>query len=324
VTHVSVVINNYNYGRFLNQAIDSALGQTHPKLEIVVVDDGSTDDSREILASYGDRIRSVLKPNGGQASAFNAGYAASNGELVCWLDADDVFLPEKVRTVENVLVAHPSAEWCFHTVRYFRGESGQAIGSPPPAATAPRRVDLRRRMERGTVDWEAPPTSGLCFRRSLLDRILPMPEKEGVTLHDNFQKFAAMALAEGVYVESDLSLQRLHGANAYTLREDRERLKARVEVLTALCLRERIPEIARFTDKRYAFGLALYARSGGIQKDDLEVVRTYWSAVPLARRAGVVLRALYHLLASAWRRVRGAQAMSLRAARKARRNSSGR
>jgi glycosyltransferase involved in cell wall biosynthesis len=304
MTLVSVVINNYNYGRFLSQAIDSALGQTHPKCEVIVVDDGSTDNSREILASYGDRIHTVLKRNAGQSSAFNAGYAASSGELVCWLDSDDLFLPDKVRTVEGALAAHPGAGWCFHTVRYFREEPTEVTGPPGAAVPATRQVDLRARMKRGTVNWEAPPTSGLCFRRSLLDQILPMPEREGVTLHDNFQKFAAIALSEGVVIERDLSLQRLHEANAYTLREDRDRLKARVEVLTALCLRDRIPDIARFTDKRFAFGLALFARSRGINKGDQETVKTYLSTVPPARRAEVALRALYHLFAPAWRRAR--------------------
>src|SRR5215213_900396 len=92
---VSVIIDNYNYGRFLREAIDSALGQTYPRVEVIVVDDGSTDDSRAVIAAYGDRVVPVLKENGGQASAFNAGFAASRGELICFLDADDTFMPEK-------------------------------------------------------------------------------------------------------------------------------------------------------------------------------------------------------------------------------------
>ncbi len=78
----SILINNYNYGRFLHEAIDSALSQTYPHTEVIVVDDGSTDNSREIIASYEDQIIPVLKENGGQASALNAGFAASRGEIV--------------------------------------------------------------------------------------------------------------------------------------------------------------------------------------------------------------------------------------------------
>jgi len=74
---VTILINNYNYGRFLRQAIDSALNQTHANVDVLVVDDGSTDESRDVIDSYGDRIRSIFKENGGQASTFKAGFPAS-------------------------------------------------------------------------------------------------------------------------------------------------------------------------------------------------------------------------------------------------------
>ena len=99
---VSVIINNYNYGHFLGEAIDSVLNQTYPNIEIVVVDDGSTDNSREIISSYQEKIISVLKENGGQASAFNAGFAASRGDIIFMLDSDDIFVPEKVAEVVNI------------------------------------------------------------------------------------------------------------------------------------------------------------------------------------------------------------------------------
>src|SRR6516164_7495387 len=96
---VSVIINNYNYARFLKQAIDSALNQTHSLTEVVVVDDGSSDESREIIANYGNGIIPVLKENGGQASALNAAVLASRGEILCFLDSDDYFYPDKVAQV---------------------------------------------------------------------------------------------------------------------------------------------------------------------------------------------------------------------------------
>jgi cellulose synthase/poly-beta-1,6-N-acetylglucosamine synthase-like glycosyltransferase len=89
----SIIIDNYNYGRLLKDAIDSALAQTYRNTEVIVVDDGSTDNSREIIAGYGDRIIPVLKENGGQASALNAGFAVSQGDVILFLDADDVLLP---------------------------------------------------------------------------------------------------------------------------------------------------------------------------------------------------------------------------------------
>ena len=102
----TIIINNYNYGRFLAAAIESALNQTYADTEVVVVDDGSTDNSRQIIAGYGNRIRPVLKTNGGQASAFNAGFAASTGDVICMLDSDDLFYPNKVeRIAKNLRVA---------------------------------------------------------------------------------------------------------------------------------------------------------------------------------------------------------------------------
>src|SRR5258705_13856552 len=92
----SVIVNNYNYARFLREAIDSALDQTYRNTEVIVVDDGSTDGSREIIASYGDRIVPVLKQNGGQNSALNAGLSLSRGNVILFLDSDDVLLPTAV------------------------------------------------------------------------------------------------------------------------------------------------------------------------------------------------------------------------------------
>src|SRR5215468_5551807 len=100
----SIIISSYNYGRFLKEAIDSALNQTYPNTEVIVVDDGSTDNSREIIASYGDQVIPVLKPNGGQASAFNAGFLLSRGEVVCFLDADDALLPTAIERAVSVFV----------------------------------------------------------------------------------------------------------------------------------------------------------------------------------------------------------------------------
>src|SRR5262245_61790443 len=95
----SVVTNNHNYERFPVESIDSALGQSHRDTEVVVVDDGSSDRSPEIIRSYGSRIRHVLKPNGGQGSALNAGFAAARGDVIIFLDADDALHPHAVATV---------------------------------------------------------------------------------------------------------------------------------------------------------------------------------------------------------------------------------
>lgn len=93
---ISVVIPAYNQGRFLPQAVESALGQTCPPLEVIVIDDGSTDDTSARLASYRDRVRVVRQPNQGVAATRNHGARQARGELLAFLDADDVWLPAKL------------------------------------------------------------------------------------------------------------------------------------------------------------------------------------------------------------------------------------
>ena len=90
---VSIIIDNYNYERFLASAVDSALRQTHPDVEVIVVDDGSRDDSLLLLQQYGAAITLIAKDNGGPGSAYNAGFERASGELVIFLDADDWLHP---------------------------------------------------------------------------------------------------------------------------------------------------------------------------------------------------------------------------------------
>src|SRR5437879_963008 len=109
---VSILISNYNYGAYLSVAIESALHQTYDKLEIVICDDGSTDGSPRILERYRSldrRIRVVYQANGGQSLALNAAFHKSTGDIICLLDADDVFMPGKVRRVVEAFAAAPDA-----------------------------------------------------------------------------------------------------------------------------------------------------------------------------------------------------------------------
>ena len=114
---VSVLIANYNYARFLPAALDSLLAQTYPNWHAIVCDDGSTDDSVEVIQHYVDRdprIRLIKKSNGGQNSTFNACYQEVRGEVVCLLDADDLFDNRKIKLVVDSFLANPQAGVCNH------------------------------------------------------------------------------------------------------------------------------------------------------------------------------------------------------------------
>src|SRR5258706_5825190 len=119
----SVLIDTYNYGEYIEEAVSSALAQDFPpeQREILVVDDGSTDDTQERLRKFGEAIHYLRKPNGGQASAFNFGFERARGEVIALLDADDVWLPEKLGRVYEIFERHPAAGMVYHRVHLWSG-----------------------------------------------------------------------------------------------------------------------------------------------------------------------------------------------------------
>ncbi len=253
---VSVLINNYNYGRFLREAIESALNQTYRNTEVIVVDDGSTDDSREIIASYGDRIIPVLKENGGQASAFNAGFAASRGNWVFFLDSDDVFHPTKVEKAMEYASHFTEAGFVAHNLEYCDG-AGKPSTFPRPSFSELQVVDDRKRACRGKLSVFLPPTSALGLRREVLGQILPMPEDIKITA-DDYVKFTGLALSPTLVIPEPLAIQRIHGSNLYTCEKQSEASKARKGVVgaqIAFRVLENFPFLSRLAWKVYGRAL---------------------------------------------------------------------
>ncbi|MFS2177424.1 glycosyltransferase family 2 protein [Rhizobium pisi] len=244
---LSVLINNFNYARYLGQCIDSVLSQDYPDFEIVVVDDGSTDDSRQIITAYGDRIVSVLKENAGQASSFNAGFAAASGDILFLLDADDAFLPGKLTRIAEIYDRN-EIDWCFDRVTTNESD-------PPPAELQVTLFDKRETLRKGGFPSLPVPTSGLSFRRSLLSQILPMTVATDVVLSDNYIKFAAAYLGRGAIIETPLTFQRIHASNRYTGTTRAKTLRPRIMIATGL-------ELARRYDELQTLGKSLVA--GGI------------------------------------------------------------
>ena len=309
---VSILINNYNYGRFLKEAIASALGQTYSNIEVIVVDDGSTDSSRTIITDYGDRLIPILKENGGQASAFNAGFAASQGEIICFLDADDIFLPEKVETVVETFRSFPGTGWCFHPLTLINEKAEaltksnyQGSSSEFEQLTNRNQTDLsferdfRADIQQGRLKHKFPfrtATSGMCFRRSLLQSILPVPESIKIT-SDRYLQTTALGSSKGFTLGKELALQRIHGNNAYTLREeDKLRLAAKISVLTAYWVKHKHPSLYRFTNQEFGMGIGLYWCAGGIETEYQELAGKYLSSVTLLERFIINFKALYYYL----------------------------
>jgi hypothetical protein len=171
---LTVVIVNYDYERFVGEAIESALGQTYDAVEVVVVDDGSTDGSREVIGAYGDLVRPVFKENGGHSSACDAGFAASEGDVVMFLDSDDVLLPDVGARVMAEFAGEPGLAKAQFRLAVVDGElrpTGEV--HPSPRWWMPS-GDLREHSRRfRTYVW--PPASGNAYSRAALERILPVP-----------------------------------------------------------------------------------------------------------------------------------------------------
>ena len=214
---LSVIVNNYNYNLFLRDAIDSALRQSYRPIEVIVVDDGSTDDSRQDILSYGDQVTPILKENGGQASALNVGFAHCHGDIVIFLDADDVLLPHAAQAVVEAFMAEP----CAAKIQY-RMAVIDRNGQPSDVIKPPQHVplpsgDLRRQELEFPFDLAWLPTSGNAFSAEALRRIFPIPEDYGPVGADWYLVHVASLLGPVVSVNEVGAYYRVHGHNSYEL-----------------------------------------------------------------------------------------------------------
>lgn len=226
---VSIVINNYNYARFLGSAIESALAQSYSHIEVIVVDDGSVDASPAVIASYDGRIVPVLQENGGQAAAFNAGLARAKGALVVFLDADDLLHPAVVAQVVAAFEANPRAVRVQYRLAVIDG-AGNATGAMLPANAAIPAGDLREAVLDYGDDIAWLPTSGNAFKSATLRQIFPMPTAPYRICADYYLSNLTPLLGEVVALEPVGGYYRVHGGNNHyqVSQLDPERLRQKI------------------------------------------------------------------------------------------------
>lgn len=165
-TKVSVVIPAYNAAPFIHRAVDSVLSQTFADFELLVVDDGSSDDTLRVLARYGDRLRALPQRNSGPAAARNHGLSAACGEYVAFLDADDHWLPEKLERQVQLMERRPDVGFCS-TATAVVNPAGEIVGSwpcRPDAAPFPDVLFTQSSLISGS-------TSGVLARRKLIESL---------------------------------------------------------------------------------------------------------------------------------------------------------
>lgn len=160
---VTVIIPSFNHARYLRECVDSVLKQDYPLMQVVVVDDGSTDGSMDILRSYGERITLLEQQGGRQARARNLGLGVARGELVAFLDSDDRYLPGRVRSAVEVFLARPEVDLVWGDYRFIDSH-GAVIAE---ARWSARHPDFRRELIAGNPICNATVT----VRRRVLDEI---------------------------------------------------------------------------------------------------------------------------------------------------------
>lgn len=218
---VDVVITNHNYARFLPQAIESACGQTHPDINVVVVDDGSSDESREVLRRYEDRVEVVLKEQGGQASALNAGVERCRGDVLLVLDADDVLRPQAAERVAAAFAAGPQLSKVQFPMAIVDA-AGNPTGAVKPGGHLQAPVGDQRRAELAfPFDLPWLPGGGTGFRTEAVRRILPIPAEDYPRSGaDWYLVHLTALLGEAALLPEVCAEYRVHGGNAYELERD--------------------------------------------------------------------------------------------------------
>jgi len=214
--NISVIVNSYNYAHYIGQTLDSVLAQTLPADEIIVVDDGSTDNSAKIIEDYAGRfekIKFVRKSNGGQLSTFNAASHYVSGDLVFFIDSDDIWKANylekivsiyKERSVDYVYCAFEEFDQSQRTIRKYEKDTDLGFSA---VFTYFNRVYI------------GGPTSTLSIRKALSDRIFPVPFEDAWLVCADLPLVMGASLAGGhkYYCAEPLVLYRIHKANAHKI-----------------------------------------------------------------------------------------------------------
>lgn len=174
---VSVLITNYNYEEFLPCSIESVLKQSWGPIEIIVSDDGSEDRSCDVVNSYIDRGEPVIlvrNKHSGMAGCLNSAFAASSGEIICLLDADDHFMPGKLEAVVSAFSDNPDSGFCIHRTQRM-DQRGRLGGAFPLLRNLPEGDCTQSAVHNSGVLMGLPPTSALSLRREVAEKIFPIP-----------------------------------------------------------------------------------------------------------------------------------------------------
>ena len=224
---VSVVTAAYNAEAFLRDTIESVLAQSFPDFEHVVVDDGSTDGTPDLVASYGPPVRLVRQANGGPANARNTGIRAARGRFVAFLDHDDLATPDRLACTMEVVARHPDAAWVYGDAVYFDHTTGKEMHRA--SAFAPlREGDVLAPLLLGNFI----PFSTAAVRRDVFDRVGFFDERRARVHIDDWDLWVRVAPHYAAHVvRAPLLRYRWHGTQATQRMDLDEALANRLDLI---------------------------------------------------------------------------------------------
>lgn len=242
---VSALIDTYNHEAFIEKAIDSVLRQDFPAAdtEILVVDDGSTDRTPELIRRFAPKVRLLRKANGGQASAFNAAIPAAQGEIVAFLDGDDWWAPGKLTSVLEVFAKDAAVGLVGHAVTQVYPDGREHTEMPREISRFHIKSAKEARMFRMRKTFLG--TSRMTYRREVLRQIGPVPEALQFEADEYLFTLAGL-FADVVVLREPHSFYRMHGGNFFQFTsgsEDTVRRKQQVLARLAQALEEKLWEL---------------------------------------------------------------------------------
>lgn len=208
---ISIVITNHNFGRYIAEAIQSALNVSWPDKEIIVCDDGSTDNSREVIEGFGGAVKTVYKANGGQPSAANLAFPLITGEIIFFLDSDDILLPSVAEVVVEAWDADTTkVQFPLIVIDHTGADTGRLW----PNFSHNLRPELIRAELIRTARYPTSCTSGNAFSMQFLKELFPVPE-DLVGL-DSYLCMTAPFYGDVKTITRPLGKFRIHGANSWS------------------------------------------------------------------------------------------------------------
>jgi glycosyltransferase involved in cell wall biosynthesis len=277
---------------FLEESINSVLQQTYKALEIIVINSDPSDRTKSMMEQYGDRIRMIPIHPTSIGTAIHSALNQSQGEIVCFLESHDVFLPNKIAKIVNVFRSHHDAHWCFHRLRLIDHRNRTLLELFRRRDSA--EYDIRNFVEkRGHLPIQPPSISGLCFRRSLLKQLLPLPEHYSLDVVEHCLKFTAIAISRGFWLEENLACNRPLPHKYHISQLEKFQLDATSLLFTAYWLRIRFPKLKRFANNLFAKGMSHHWQTRTAASEQQDLIHRYLTQLSVVEKVAISSKAFY-------------------------------